>query len=219
MLTCLSWSTLCSSRRLPFSVLSFTASCSASSLVWAFPSISKFSLCTDNSDKATTFCSISTSMFCSSKNKDPNSYIFQLLSRFQARWPVAYLTQTKRKSHYHCFAFRSHSKFFRICLQMFVFAISVFKLFQNKKLKSYLKQIICCIEDGLYLHIKGKDGWEARLTSINDKKWSTQPELLLSSSFIYIQSSASYLLLCVVLTVLISFSSHYLLFLIGAWRT
>lgn len=75
MLICLSWRTLCSSKRLPFKVLSFIANCSASSLVWVFPSMSKFSLCTDSSDKATTFCSISKSMFCSSENKEPNSNI------------------------------------------------------------------------------------------------------------------------------------------------
>lgn len=85
MLICLSWRTLCNSKRLPLSVLSFIASCSASSLVWAFPSIRRFSLCTDSSDKATTFCSISTSMFWSSKNKEANSYILQHLPSFLAR--------------------------------------------------------------------------------------------------------------------------------------
>lgn len=68
MLSCLSCSALCSSRRLPLRVLSFTASCSASSLVCALPSSSRFSLCTESSDKATTFCSISTSMFWSNRN-------------------------------------------------------------------------------------------------------------------------------------------------------
>lgn len=70
MLSCLLCSALCSSRRLPLRVLSFTASCSASSFVWALPSRSRFSLWTESSDKATTFCSISTSMFWSNRNED-----------------------------------------------------------------------------------------------------------------------------------------------------
>lgn len=70
MLSCLSCSALCSSRRLPLRVLSFTASCSASSFVWALPSNIRFSLWTESSDKATTFCSISTSMFWNHRNKN-----------------------------------------------------------------------------------------------------------------------------------------------------
>lgn len=69
MCSCLSCSALCSSRRLSLRVLSFTDSCSASSFVWALPSSSRFSLWTESSDKATTFCSISTSMFWNNRNK------------------------------------------------------------------------------------------------------------------------------------------------------
>lgn len=81
MFSCLSCRALWSSRRLPLRVLSFTASCSASSFVWALPSSSRLSLWTESSDRATTFCSISTSMFWDHRNKGEIHTPFRPLQR------------------------------------------------------------------------------------------------------------------------------------------
>lgn len=76
MSVCLSCSILCSSSRLPFNVRNFLANCSASCLVSVRSvSSSRFSLCMDSSDRAVTFSSISSSMFCSTRRREAISNI------------------------------------------------------------------------------------------------------------------------------------------------
>ena len=71
MSVCLSCSILCSSSRPPFNVRNFLANCSASCLVSVRSvSSSRFSLCMDSSDRAVTFSSISSSMFCSTRRRE-----------------------------------------------------------------------------------------------------------------------------------------------------
>ncbi|TNN53322.1 hypothetical protein EYF80_036476 [Liparis tanakae] len=64
---------LCSSSRLHFNMPNFPAKCSASSRVSARPSSSRLSLCMVSSDRASTFSSISSSMFCSSRRREASS--------------------------------------------------------------------------------------------------------------------------------------------------
>lgn len=93
MLICLSCSILCSSSRLPFSVRNFLASCSASSLFSGWPSSRRFSLCLESSERASTFSSISSSMFCRSNRSEASSNMALPLSS-QA------LTNTYSAVHY-----------------------------------------------------------------------------------------------------------------------
>lgn len=70
MFICLSCSILCSSNKPPFNVRNLLVNSSASSLISVRPSSRRFSLCMDSSDNASTFSSISNSMFCSSRRRE-----------------------------------------------------------------------------------------------------------------------------------------------------
>lgn len=71
--SCLSCSILCNSNKPLFSVCNLAAKRSASPLVCVRPSSSRVSLCRDSSDRADTFSSISSSMFCRSRRREATS--------------------------------------------------------------------------------------------------------------------------------------------------
>lgn len=84
MLICLSCSILCSSNKPPFNVRNFLANCLASTLVSIRPSSRRFSLCMDSSDSASTFSSISSNIFCSSRRREAISNMMSQLRHWGA---------------------------------------------------------------------------------------------------------------------------------------